>query len=98
MIENSQRSLKKAQQVLQRYFICSMVVHCKTNCNEICPIYKKSEKSKKRKKCNKYIFRQNVGSMLNKLQRDLSNDRKKSEKSEKSATSVTKVFNMQYGG
>ena len=36
--------------------------------------------------------------MGNRLQRDLSNVRKKSEKSEKSATSVTKVFYMQNGG
>ena len=35
------------------------------------------------------------GSLCNRLQQDLSNDRKKSEKSEKS---VTNVFYMQYGG
>ena len=49
MIEKNQRRLKKAQQVKQRYFIGRMVVHCETNCNEICRMVEQnSEKALKK--------------------------------------------------
>ena len=44
------------------------------------------------------FYMQYDGSLWNKLQRDLSNSRKKSRKSEKSVTSVTKGLYRQYGG
>ena len=59
MIEKKlEKSLKSATSVTKAFYICSMVVHCETNCNEICRmVEKKSEKSeKKRNKCNKGIL------------------------------------------
>ena len=37
-LSNDRKKSEKSEKAQQMYFICSMVVHCETNCNEICPI------------------------------------------------------------
>ena len=68
MIEKNQRRLRKksATSVTKVFYICSMVVHCETNCNEICPMMEKNQRSlkKKRNKCNKGILYMQYGGSL----------------------------------
>ena len=49
---------RSATSVTKVFYICSMVVHCETNCIEICPMIEKNQRSrkKKRNKCNKGIL------------------------------------------
>ena len=72
MVEKkSEKSEKKSATSVTKVFyrqnvIGRMLVHCETNCNEICPmIEKKPEKSlKKRNKCNKGILYMQYGGSL----------------------------------
>ena len=76
------------------------MLHCATDCNKICPMIQKNQGSLKKSATSvtKAFYMQYGGSLCNRLQRDLSNGKKKIQGgSKKSATSVTKVFYMQYG-